>query len=237
MKPIVACLILARGGSKGVPRKNTYPLDNKPLIAYSIEAAQTSQMVDRVIVSTDDEEIAEISRSFGADIPFMRPTDLAQDDSSSMDVIIHAIQWLNKNEGYLPEYVLLLQPTSPLRIAIDIDCAIALAVQKDADGVVSVTDTPDHPYLAKQIAQDGRLADFIQKPDIYVNRQSLPPVYIVNGAIYLAKREIILNKKTFYTENTYAYVMPADRSLDIDTPWDMYLAELILRDKKENERY
>jgi len=233
MKQKVVSLILARGGSKGVPHKNIRPLAGKPLIAYAIETARASEMIDRVIVSTNDEQIADIAQSFGAEVPFMRPAELAQDDSSSMDGIIHTVKWLNKNEGYLPEYVLLLQPTSPFRTTADINNAIDLALQKGADCVVSVTETPDHPYLTKQITEEGKLVDFIEKPCGYLYRQSFPSVYIVNGAIYLAKREVILINKTFYTDRTFAYVMPQEHSLDIDTLWDFYLANLILMDKKD----
>ena len=227
-------LITARGGSKGIPNKNIVSVAGKPLIAWTIEAAIKSHL-DRVIVSTDDDEIAEVSKSWGAEVPFMRPKKLAEDDSPHMDVVISAIQWLANNEDYRPEYVLLLQPTSPLRSVADINDAINLATKKKADGIVSVSESSVHPYLTKQITEDGTLMDFLEKPKGYLSRQTFPIVYVLNGAIFLAKREVLLEKETWYTEKTYAYVMPPERSIDIDTYWDLHLANLILKDKRKHE--
>lgn len=227
-------LITARGGSKGVPRKNVREVGGKPLIAWTIEVAVRSHL-DRVIVSTDNEEISMVSKSWGAEVPFKRPEPLAQDDSSHLSVLVHAIHWLNENEGYIPDYIMLLQPTSPLRSVYDVNHSIGMAIKKNADSVISVKKTKSHPYITKQISQDGKLKDFIEKPEGYLSRQSLPLVYVINGAIYAAKRETLLKKKDWYSDNTYAYVMPPERSLDIDTPWDLYLADLILKDKQENE--
>jgi len=224
-------LVTARGGSKGIPRKNIVPLTGRPLIAWTIEAARLAQSVKRVIVSTDDPEIAAVAQAWGAEVPFMRPAELARDDSPHMDVVVHAIEWLMSNENWYPDYVLLLQPTSPLRMAEDIDAAVTLALQRDADGVVSVSEAPSHPYLIKRITEEGCLVNFLAKPEGYLPRQSFPPAYFVNGAIYLGRREVLLQKRTWYTQRTYAYVMPPERSLDIDTPWDLYLADLVLRDK------
>ena len=159
-RPQVLGLLTARGGSKGLPRKNVLPIGGKPLLAWSIEAAKGSASVDRVVMSTDDDEIAGISREFGADVPFMRPEHLSRDDSAHFPVVEHAIQWLEKNEGYRPDYILLLQPTSPLRTAGDIDGAVGLAVRHRADAVVSVTelDKSHHPYLAYRLAANGTLS-------------------------------------------------------------------------------
>ena len=234
MSKHVLGLITARGGSKGIPQKNIRKVAGKPLIAWTIEAAINSKL-DRVVVSTDDQEIAEVSRSWGAEVPFMRPKELAQDDSPHMDVIYHAIQWLSEHEDYHPEYILLVQPTTPLRITKDIDGAINMVIEKVADSVVSVSKSPIHPYLTKRINVDGRLEDFVSKPKGYLRRQDLPPAYALNGAIYLAHREVLLQKETWYTDCTYAYIMPPERSLDIDTPWDLQLADLILRDKERHK--
>ena len=223
-------LITARGGSKAIPRKNIKLLAGKPLIAWTIQAALASRSLDRVIVSTDDPEIAQVTQEWGAEVPFMRPPELAQDDSPHRDVVIHALRWLESQPAPPPDYILLLQPTSPLRTAEDINRAVTLAVEKDADAVVSVCPTPHHPYLSKQIAPDGKLLDFIERPEGYLARQALPPVYSLNGAIYLLRRNILLEREDWYTDHTYAYIMPPERSIDIDSPWDLHLAELILRD-------
>lgn len=234
MAQTVLGLITARGGSKGLPRKNIRPLAGKPLVAWTIEAALNCPALSRVVVSTDDAEIAEVCRKWGADIPFIRPGELAQDDSPHMDVIIHAIKWLKDNENWCSDYVMLLQPTSPFCNAQDIDMAVALAKKRKADSVVSVTEAPSHPYFIRRITEEGTLVDFAKKPEGYLPRQLLPPAFFENGAIYLARREVLIEKRTFYTDRTYAYVMPPERSLNIDTPWDLYLADLILKDRNKN---
>ena len=223
-------LITARGGSKSIPRKNIRLLAGKPLIAWTIEAALQSDGLSRVIVSTDDEEIAGVSRKWGAEVPFMRPAELAQDDSAHIPVLIHAIEWLEQVEGTTVDYLMLLQPTSPLRICQDIELAIELALDKNADSVISVCEASTHPYFTRRITSDGKLRDFVPKPDGYLRRQVLPPAYAWNGAIFLVRRDILIEKQTIETEHTYAYVMPPERSLEIDTPWDLYLADLILSD-------
>lgn len=232
LKKIIA-LITARGGSKSIPKKNIAPLAGKPLIAWTIKTALQSTALSRVIVSTDDEEIARVAQEWGAEAPFQRPIELARDDSPHIPVVIHAIEWLESQEDVRFDYVLLLQPTSPLLTTKDIDNAIHLALDKDADSVVSVCEAPSHPYLTKRINSDGRLEDFCTTPEGYLARQALPPAYTVNGAIYLARRNVLIELQTFYTERTYAYVIPPERSLDIDTPWDLYLANLILKDRKD----
>jgi CMP-N,N'-diacetyllegionaminic acid synthase len=225
----VLTLITARGGSKSVPKKNVRVVAGKPLIAWTIEAAISCSNLDRVIVSTDDEEIAQTARDWGAEVPFMRPTELAQDDSPHIPVVTHAVEWMESHEGFKCDYVLLLQPTSPLRTSEDIDASIQLALENDADSVVSVCEAPYHPYLAKNIV-DGRLENIITPPDGYLARQVLPRSYVNNGAIYLVRRDYFMKSQTLFSDHSYAYVMPQDRSLDIDTPWDLHLAELILKD-------
>jgi len=234
MKPTILAIIPARGGSKSVPRKNILTVAGKPLIAWTIETALNCAELDRVIVSTDNQDIAEISRQFGADVPFLRPPELAQDTTSSIDTIIHAIEWLEEHETYRPDYVMMLQPTSPLRTAEDIKTAIQISQTKEADGVVSICFVHHHPYWTKCVSPDGRLVDFLTLDVPYTQRQELPEAYALSGAIYLVRREILLNFQTFYTDRTYAYIMPSERSLDIDTSWDLHLADLILRERNEN---
>lgn len=224
-------LITARGGSKSIPRKNVKLLAGKPLIAWTIETALKSRQLSRLIVSTDDEEIAQIAREWGAETPFMRPLELAQDDSSHISVIVHAIQWLEKSGGVQPDYIMLLQPTSPLRVVKDIDAAIELAETHSATAVVSVCEIDRHPYLSKRIFQDGTLGEFVSSDIDYLRRQALPQAYALNGAIYLNRRESLVRDRTVLPQGTYAYIMPPERSLDIDSSWDFYLADLILRDR------
>ena len=221
-------LVTARGGSKSIPGKNVKPLAGKPLIAWTIEAALQSRGLNRVIVSTDDNEIAEVARGWGAEVPFMRPSELAQDDSPHIDAVEHAIHWLAAHGNSRPDYVMTLQPTSPLRTAVDIDAAIQIAEDTDATAVASVCETSHHPYLAKRILPDRTLVDFVSSDIAYLRRQALPPAYVLNGAIYLNRRESLLHDRTFLAKGTYAYIMPPERSLDIDSELDFRFAEFTL---------
>lgn len=224
----IIALITARGGSKTIPRKNIKMLAGKPLIAWTIEAALQSKSFSRVIVSTDDNEIAQISRKWGAEVPFMRPPSLAQDDSSHISVILHAMEWLSRN-GVHPDYLMLLQPTSPLRTADDILSSIQIIKEKNARAVVGVCETPHHPNLSKRVLEDGTLDDFISSDISYLRRQVLSPAYVVNGAIYLSEWDSLIKEKTLIPDSTYPYVMSPERSLDIDSPWQFYLTECMLR--------
>src|SRR5712691_8558405 len=168
-------LITARGGSKSIPRKNVAVVGGKPLIAWTIEAAQESKSVDRVLVSTDDEEISQISKHWGAEVPFLRPANLAQDDSPHIPVVVHAVEWLDAREKNAFDELILLQPTSPLRTAEDIDNAVGLLHEKNAASVVIVSEACSHPLLTKRVTEDGRLEDYIPTLDKYLARQSLPP--------------------------------------------------------------
>lgn len=228
-------LITARGGSKSIPQKNIKMLAGKPLIAWTIEVALQCNELSRVIVSTDDEKIAEVARQCGAEVPFMRPAKFSQDDSSHISVVLHTIHWLEKKEGYCPDYIMLLQPTSPFRTVEDIRQVIKLAKDRHAVAVVSVSDAKQHPYLCKRILDDGTMAEFISTDIEYLRRQSFPATYIENGAIYLNKRKSLLQDQVFLPEGTIAYIMPDERSLDIDTAWDWYMASLILKDQYEND--
>lgn len=200
----------------------------KPLIAWTLEAARGAATLDRVVVSTDDREIAETARRWGAEVPFLRPAELAGDDSPHIDVVLHALAWLDEREDYRPDYVVLLQPTSPLRTAGDIDAAVGLAREKDVETVVSVCETHDHPYLVRRLTADGRLEEFLPCPLAYARRQDLPPAYALNGAIYVSKRESVFASRNLSTAGALAYVMPIERSQQIDTAWDCCLAEMIL---------
>jgi len=224
-------LITARGGSKSIPGKNIRLLAGKPLIAWTIEAALQCKELSRVIVSTDDTKIAEVARQWGAEVPFIRPTELSQDDSPHISVVLHAIHWMEGKQGLCPDYVMLLQPTSPFRTVEDVRQAIKLAKDRQAVAVVSVCEAEKHPYLCKRILDDGTLSEFIKTEIGYLRRQALPPAHALNGAIYLNKRSSLIQDQTLLPAATIAYVMPQERSLDVDTPWDWHVADLILKDK------
>ena len=224
-------LITARGGSNGIPRKNVVDLAGKPLIAWTITAALSANVLDRVIVSTDDDEIANISQNWGAEVPFVRPSELSNDNSPHVDVLIHAINWLQENEDYLPEFLMLLQPTSPLRTSEDIDKSFELAIDRKADCVISVQETLSHPYSVMQVTEDQRLSEFLmssEDPESYQRRQARPKFYSLNGAIFIFKVDVLLTNKNTYPDLTFTYVMPKERSLDVDTSWDLHIANLVL---------
>jgi CMP-N,N'-diacetyllegionaminic acid synthase len=225
---LVYGLITARGGSKGIPGKNIKPLAGKPLIAYTIEAALRSRKLARTLFSTDDEGIAAVARKHGAEVPFIRPSDLAGDDSSHISVVEHALHWLEKHENVRPDYLMLLQPTCPFRTTADIDAACDLAEARKPRAVVSVTESHSHPYLAKSIAADGTLKNFMSHDLKYERRQDLPRAYSLNGAIYLNRRESLLEERVFVPPGTLPYVMPRERSMDIDSLWDWQVAEWVL---------
>ena len=229
--PDLLFLIPARGGSKGIPKKNIADVGGRPLIAWSIEAGLGAHHRGRIIVSTDSAEIADVARGCSAEVPFLRPAEFSNDDATSLDMALHSLTWLEKNENYRPAYLVLLQPTSPLREPGDIDAAIEIAMVKDADAVVSVSPASSHPYWTKTLGSDGQLQDFMRPPKPSMRRQELPEVFALNGAIFLIRPEVLAAKRTWYPEGTYGYVMPPERALDIDTPWDLRLADLVMRDR------
>ncbi len=230
----ILVIIPARGGSKGISNKNISSLGGKPLLAWTILAAKQVNSIARIVVTTDSPDIAEVAKEYQAEVPFLRPRELALDDTPGMAPLIHAIRWLEEHQNYRPEYVMCLQPTSPLRSARDIETAIEIALEKDADGVVSVAPVKQHPEWMKQVDAEGRLQDYLASEQLAIRRQDLSAIYALNGAIYMARRHIVLEKMTWYTHETYAYVMPTERSIDIDTPWDLHLADMILRDREND---
>ena len=230
----ILAIIPARGGSKGIPEKNFRPIAGKPLIGWTIESALSAKRVDRVIVTTDSPEIMEIAKNFGAEVPFRRPTELAMDNTPGIEPILHATRWLIDHENYYPDFVVCLQPTSPFRIGSDIDNAVNLAIRKQAASVISVSQSNHHPNWMQIMDQEGKLDEFIPGGTSIGSRQEMEPVYELNGAIYLIKTDVLLEKKAFFVKDTYGYVMPGERSLDIDTLWDFHLAELIAEEGKWN---
>jgi len=223
-------LIPARGGSKGLQRKNIKPLLGKPLIAWTIEQALASKYLDRIIVSTDDKEIADISKKYDAEVPFVRPQELAADEARGIDVVLHAVDWL-KNNSKRKQYdlLMLLQPTSPLRTKEDIDEAIEYFFLKEAKAIISVCEVDHHPFWANTLPEDGCMEDFIREEIINKNRQELPKFYRLNGAIYIAYCNYIKEQKNFFGKKTFAYIMPRERSIDIDSKIDFDLVEILMK--------
>ncbi len=212
----VLALITARGGSKGLPRKNLLFAGGKPLIAWTIEAALQSDVIDHVVLSSDDEEIMETANAWGCEVPFRRSIELASDTATSMDVVLNALEQLR---GY--EYVVLLQPTSPLRTSADIDAAFALLQSTGAPSCVSVCEVEQSPHWMFRLMKGGKLERLLPEDSGATRRQDLPPVYILNGAIYIARVDWLLKSKDFLGEGCIAYRMPKERSVDIDNAEDL----------------
>lgn len=227
-------IITARGGSKGLPGKNTKDFLGKPLIAHTIQAAKASRAIERVIVSTDDELIASVSRRFGADVPFIRPPELATDTATSRDVLLHALNFLEAEQAAFDAFCV-LQPTSPLRSAQDIDAAAEIFGQKKANSVLSVV-SYEHPIQwAMQIEKGGHI---LPDDDFKISqRQGLVTYHRPNGAIYLFRKDFFKRFSTYIGDNSFAYVMPPERSFDIDTDYDFVAAEAVGRYLLKNSRY
>jgi CMP-N,N'-diacetyllegionaminic acid synthase len=224
-------LITARGGSKGLPGKNLAPLAGKPLIGWTIDAAMAARSLARIIVSTDDSAIADTCRARGVDVPFLRPAELATDTASHLSVVDHALNHLRIQDRWVPDAVLLLQPTSPLRTAKDIDACATLADREGVEAVVSVCPAEDHPYLVKKLDPAGRLADYVTPELRYVRRQDFPPALVLNGAVFLSRTESLARVRSFVPPGTLPYVMRREDSVDIDTLEDLAKAEEILRSR------
>ena len=228
MKMRVLGIIPARGGSKGVPDKNIRPLGGKPLLVYTAEQALAARLLTRVVLSTDDLRIAEVGRAAGVEVPFMRPAALATDEAKSLPVVLHALEWVEAQEGQEYDAVMMLQPTTPFRLASDIDKAIELLEETGADSVISVTDVgPFHPARMKYLSGD-RLID---PPfcEAYENqpRQELPPMYIRSGDIYLTRREVLL-QNSFKGADCRALIIEPERAVNIDSLSDFRYAEFLM---------
>jgi len=220
-------LIPARGGSKRLPRKNILDFVGKPLIAWTIEAALNSKYIDRVVVSTDDKEIADISKKYGADVPFMRPVELAEDSASSIDTILHSLNLLSIQEGEY-EYLILLQPTSPLRTFEHINEAVDLFIEKKANGVVGVTEVSHPVEWMNIIPKDLSMDNFLSKEIEGMRSQDFEKRYRINGAIYLCKTINIIKEESLFPRiNMFAMKMDKFSSVDIDTAEDMNYARFI----------
>ncbi|MGB1287809.1 MAG: cytidylyltransferase domain-containing protein [Aggregatilineales bacterium] len=223
-------LIPARGGSRGIFRKNIAPLFGKPLIAWTIEQALQINEIDRVIVSTEDSEIAEIARQYGAETPFVRPAELASDTANGMDVLVHCARWLQEEEAYQADYLFELPVTTPLRTDEDILATLEVARTYSADIVVGVTPVAEHPYWVRRIDENHRLQPFIADTPAIARRQDLPDACALNGAVYMIRVDTLLNHDA-KSDKTYPVVMPRDNSIDINTPFDLRLAEFMLQQR------
>jgi CMP-N-acetylneuraminic acid synthetase len=226
-------IIPARGGSKGIPRKNIVDLGGKPLIAWSIEAARAANSMHRVLVSTDDEEIAEVARGFGAEVPFLRPAELARDDSSDWDVFLHAVEWLHSRDGKYPELVVWLRPTAPLRTVEDIEACLVEAKASGAAAVRTLVEATTHPYWCMALDQ-GRVRPFLDGVDLtkYHRRQDLPPAFNLAGSVEVIRTRDAVANGELYGGEVRGIVVPRRRAIDIDSPFDLEVARALLAMEK-----
>ena len=231
-------IIPARGGSKSVPRKNIKPLADKPLIAWTIEEAKKSQYLDRAIVSTDDEEIARVAQEWGGEVPFLRPAELAQDLSKDIEFLLHALEFLKEKEQYVPDIVVLMRVTSPLKTAEDIDNGIrALVDTPEADASRPIMESPKHPYKMWKMSEgDNRFIEpFLLKSFTGMDepfngpRQVLPKVFIHTGAMDVIRRKTITDMKSTSGKKLAHFFMEPENSVNIDQPIDFEIAEFLMR--------
>lgn len=224
----ILAVIPARGGSKGVPCKNIRIVAGKPLIAWTVEEARKSKYIDRTIISSDDNEILGVAQMLNCDAPFVRPAALAQDHVTGIEPVLHALQKINEKF----DYIVLLQPTSPLRIVDDIDGCIKKCLSKNACACVTVCPVDKSPYWMYSFDGRGRLRPIIKQKDTVLLRQKLDDVYALNGAVYVARNDWFIKNKKFISDGTIAYLMPKARSVDIDTEFDLKVCNLLLLNRK-----
>ena len=226
----VLAVIPARGGSKGIPRKNIKLLEGHPLIAYTITPALNSSFITDLIVSTEDREIAEISEKYGTRVPFLRPFELATDKALAIPTIQHAVLEAEKLYNKVYEYVLMLQPTCPFTTVNDIDKSIQKLIDSNADSVISVKDAGAyHPARMKIVSDEKLLLDYDKEEIEMLSRQNLPVVYIRSGDIYACKRNILMEKNSFKGNISRPYIITGERTINIDTSIDWLLAESIMK--------
>ena len=224
-------IIPARGGSKGIPGKNTKLLNGKPLIAYTIEVALKSKILNHLIVSSDDDEIITVTRKFGADVPFIRPAELAQDNSSSIDLVIHALEFYQEREEYF-DAICLLQPTNPFRSLNFLENSLDKFLKKDCDTLLSVLEVPHqfNPHWTFKKNSSGSLELSTGESEIIPRRQDLPKAYYRDGSIYIVKSSIILGKKSFYGDSIEFIDASNEKNVNIDTMEDWILAEKLSKE-------
>jgi len=231
----ILAFIPARAGSKRVPNKNIKLLGGKPLISYTIDAARKSSRVNRVVVSTDSENIANVAKQHGAEVPFLRPEEISKSDSTEMQFFLHALYWFETNESYVPDLIVLLYPTSPFRKAESIDNAIERILKHpEADSLRSVKLCSEHPYKMWSV-EDEYLKPFTKDKDPNTHTLSyhlLPTVYIQNASIYITKPSTIINKKSPTGDIIIPFIMDELESVDINTPKDFKFAEVLLEEQE-----
>ena len=225
----VIAIIFARGGSKGLPGKNIRPLQGKPLIAWSIEQALAVKSIDRVIISTDSEDIAEVAQKYGAEVPFIRPAELARDNSPEWLAWRHALTYLLETNGKLPEVMLSLPATAPLRLPIDIENCLDKYLEGDVDMVITVTDAHRSPYFNMvKSNDDGTVGLVIPPPSAIARRQDAPRVFDMTTVAYVVSPEFVMNHNSVFEGRVRAVHVPVGRAIDIDTLLDFQIAESLL---------
>ena len=231
MKKVLA-VIPARGGSKSVPRKNIALIAGKPLLAYTVEEAQKVSEISDLIVSTDDEEIASVAGSLGVNVPFLRPTELATDDAEAAPVLAHALFAMEAQRAERYDAIMMLQPTTPLRMAFHIQTALDMFDRINCDSVVSVVSVGgNHPFRMKRLIDDHLINFIDQGFEDMRPRQTLPPVYIRNGAVYLSSRYVVANQQQVVGATCIGFEMGAEESINIDDRLDFKMAELLLLER------
>ena len=232
-------LITARGGSKGVPKKNIKILGELPLIAYKIKSIQKSRFAGRIILSTDDEEIAKIGKEFGAEVPFLRPDYLATDTSSSVDVVIHAMDWIEQNENKKYDYLCLVEPSSPFATYEDYDNAIQELLDSNVDTLLSVKEVEVNKIFIHELTKDYKMDKFYEAILNLKNqrRQDFEKQYTMNGCIYIAKWDYLKERRMFHSINSKAYIMDEKYSVEIDTIDNFNYAEYLIKTNKIDLKY
>lgn len=216
-------VLIARGGSKGLPGKNVADLGGMPLIAWSVQAARSSRLLDRVLLSSDDDAIMAAARAAGCEAPFRRPAHLASDDATAADVVLHAM--IEAGDDW--DYVVLLQATSPFRTGADIDACITACHERNAPSCVSITDLGKPPAWILRLSDDGHIEPYFDTISMD-RRQAHAPAYIPNGAVYVTRADVLRTEKTLYPAGTLGHYMPRERSADIDTALDLAYARALL---------
>lgn len=232
-RPRIHAVVTARGGSRGIPRKNLRELAGVPLLAYSIAAGRDCPLVDRCFLSTEDDEIAAVGRAWGAEV-IPRPPELATDDAGSVEVMVHALEWMAA-AGDPPDHAVLLQPTSPLRTAGHLEECLRRYLDASAASALSVTDSEHHPYKQLRVVADGdgeRLEPLFGAAELHRPRQLLPRVVRQNGAIYVVERRAFLERRSFFLEPALPFPMSPEESVDVDVELDLRLAALLLEDRE-----
>ncbi len=222
--PRILAIVPARGGSRGMPGKNLLKVAGKPLLGWTFDAASACARLSRTILSSDSEEICAAARAIGLEVPFVRPAELARDDTPGIEPVLHALDVLEEDF----DYVVLLQPTSPLRLAADIDAALDQCLQGGAPSCVSVSEVEPSPYWSFVLGEQARLKPLIESSRRFTRRQDLPAVYGLNGAVYVAEVEWLRRERSFVTSETAASVMPRERAADLDDELDLVLIEALL---------